>query len=262
MPDFMPVLLIAVILFVGLLIVFGGGLVSVPYGSHGQPSRYFPSDRTIDFNNFEVYYTSSEEKGGYVSGEVSNGVFAKEDKKIGFQVSRPDEVSEALLGLKVWNTNYYGRFIVLVNGKEVYAGYPPVGEKLISFDKSLLKDDNVLEVMAESSGWRIWAPTVYSFDLNTEIDYLGKKTKSFTFDLNEEETKYMTKARIVVFGDRTGVGSLKVRINGEEIYSGLTTAYQDFPTSILLTGNNTIDFSTEPNTTYRISSAQVIVFFD
>jgi hypothetical protein len=260
MPDFMPVLLIAVILFVGLLIVFGGDLVYAPSESHGN--RYFPSDRTIEFNNFEVYYTSSEERAGYVGGEVSNGIFAKEDKKIGFQVSRPDEVSEALLDLKVWNTNYYGRFIVLVNGKEVYEGYPPVGEKLISFDKSLLKDDNILEIMAESSGWRIWAPTVYSFDLNTEIDYLGKKTQSFTFDLNDQETKYMTKARIVVFGDRTGTGNLKVRINGEEIYSGLTTAYQDFPTSVLLTGNNTIDFSTEPNTTYRISSAQVIVFFE
>jgi hypothetical protein len=260
MPDFMPVLLIAVILFIGLLIVFGGGLVSVPYESQGH--HYFPSDRTIELNNFEVYYTSSEERAGYVEGEVSNGLFSKEDKKIGFQVSRPDDVSEALLDLRVWNTNFYGRFIILVNGKEVYEGYPPVGEKLISFDKSLLKNDNILEVMAESSGWRIWAPTLYSFDLNVNMDYLGKKTKSFTFDLSEEETKYMAKARIVVFGDRTGVGNLNVLINGVKTYSGLTTAYQDFPTSILLTGNNTVDFSTEPNTTYRISSAQVIVFFE
>jgi len=72
----------------------------------------------------------------------------------------------------------------------------------------------------------------------------------------------MEKARIVVFGDREGPGSLDVMINGVKVHSGITTVYKDFPTSVLKTGNNAIEFSTEPNTRYDISSAQVIVFFE
>ena len=258
MSSFLPVLIIALIIFIGLFLVFGGNFVYTP---SKEPSRYLPADRTIEFKNFEVYYTSSEEKIGYISGEVSNGLFLREDKKIGFQTKTPEEASEAFVELKVWSSNYYGRMAILVNGKEIYVDYPPIGEKLIGFDTSILKKDNILEVKAESSAWRIWAPTVYVFDLNADINYLGKRTKSFTFELSDIETEYMDKTRIVVFGERKGVGNLDVMINGVKIYSGVTTAYKDFPTSSLRTGNNTIEFSTEPNTRYDISSAQVIVIF-
>jgi ASC-1-like (ASCH) protein len=260
MPDFLPVLIIAIVCLVALLLVFGGGFISFPY-SRAYPSRYLPSDRTIEFNYFEVSYISGEENVGYVGGEVSNGVFATEEKRTGFNVLNPDEVSEALINLKVWNTNYYGRMIILVNGKEVYADYPPVGEKLIGFDPSVLKENNILEVKAENSGWKIWAPTVYAFDMDVKVDYLARKTKTFDFELTDLETEYMDKARIVVFGDRQGTGNLDIRINDVKVYEGITTVYKDFPVSVLKTGNNTIEFSTEPNTRYDISSAQIILFF-
>jgi len=258
MPHFLPVLIIAVICFVGLLLVFGGGFVST---QPEKPSHYLPSDRTIEFSNFEVYYTSSEEKAGYVGGQISNGVFAVERKRIGFQVTIPEEVSEAFIDLKVWNSNYYGKMVIWVNGKDVYVDYPPVGEKLIGFDKSVLEKDNILEIEAESSGWRIWAPTVYNFDSDVLINYLGKKTKSFTFELSDLEAQNINKARVTVFGDREGTGNLDILINGVKVYSGITTAYKDFSASVLRAGNNTIDFSTEPYTKYDISSAQVILIF-
>lgn len=258
MPDFLPVLIIAIIAFIGLLLVFSGGFVSTPT----TPSRYLPADRTIEFNSFEVSYVSSEAKVGYVSGEISNGVFGKEEKRIGFQVSDPDEAFEVFIDLSNQEANYYGKMIILVNGKEIYSDYPPVGEKLIGFDTNILQKDNILEVKAESSGWRIWAPTVYDFNINVIVNYFGKKTKRFNFELNDLETKYMNRARVVVFGDRKGVGNLNVFVNGVTVFSGVTTVYKDFPTSVLKTGNNTIEFSTEVNTTYDISSAQVIIFFE
>ena len=260
MPDFLPILIIGVICLIAFLIVFGGGIITA------TPSRtrsaYLPEDRTIELGSFSVYYTASEGKTGYVGGEVSNGIFSREEKRIGFSVSNPEEVSEAFIDLKVWQANYYGRFIILVNGKEVYADYPPVGEKLIGFDTSTLKKDNILEVKAESSGWRIWAPTVYSFDSDVVVNYLGKKTKSLNFELSKLETDNMEKARVVVFGERKGTGNLDIMINGVKIYSGITTLYKDFSVDNLKTGNNTIEFSTEANTTYDISSAQIIIFFE
>ncbi len=72
----------------------------------------------------------------------------------------------------------------------------------------------------------------------------------------------MDKARIIVFAEREGTGDLEIRINGVKIYSGITTVHKDFPISVLNTGDNTIEFSTEANTKYDVSSAQIIIFFE
>jgi len=259
MPDFLPVLLIAVIVFIALLIVFGGNVFEItPEREHNRLS----DQRIIELGGFSVYYTASEDKVGNVSGEISNGIFSKEEKRIGFAVSNPEDVSEAFIDLKVSQTNFYGRMIILVNGKEIYSDYPPVGEKLIGIDTSLLKKDNILEIKAESSGWRIWAPTIYDFSSVITVDYIGKKTKSFDFELSDLEFDNMVKARVVVFGNRLGPGNLNVLVNGVKVYSGVTTVYKDFSTDALREGNNTIDFYTEPNSTYDISTSQLIVFFE
>ncbi|NIO44603.1 MAG: hypothetical protein GTN36_03560 [Candidatus Aenigmarchaeota archaeon] len=261
MPHFLPILIIAIICLIAFLLVFGGGdLVFRP--SRTSTYRYLPADRTIEFKNFEISFTTGEEKVGYTKGEVSNGAFITEEKRVGFRVLDSFDVSEALINLRVWNTNYYGKLILLVNGEQVYAERPPVGENLIGFDTDILKENNILEVKAESSGWRIWAPTVYIFDSDVIVNYYGKKTKSFNFELSELETEYMERARIVVYADREGIGDLEVMINGVKVHSGITTIYKDFPTNVLRIGNNTIEFSTEPDTKYVISSAQVIVFFE
>jgi hypothetical protein len=254
----MPVLIIGVFLLVILLITFGGNLTVFTPTRYG----YLSSSRTISLgNNFTISYTTGEENVGSLSGEVSNGVFSKSDKTTGFQVSNLDDTSEGLIKLKIWNTNHYGNLIILVNGKEVYREYANVGERLISFDKSILKDDNVLEVKAESSGWMIWAPTVYIFDADVSIDYAGRKMQTFTFDLNNLEITNVNVGRILIFGTRTGDGNLNVRINGIQAFSGYTTVYSDFPTDILRVGNNTVELATEPNTSYEISSAQIILYF-
>ena len=259
MPDFLPILVAAVIIFIVLLLAFN---TDFAFTYDGTSSGSLPPDRTIDFNDFIVYYTASEVEAGFTDGTVSNGVFGGETKRIGFQVENPGEVTEAIIDLNISDTNYYGRIMILVNGNEVYADYPLVGEKLISFDRSILKENNVLEIIAETSGWRIWAPTVYKFDAKVVLNYVGRKSMRFTFDVNEKEKDYLDKARIVVFGNRTGIGGLNIMVNGVKIYSGVTTVYKDFATSVLRTGNNTIDFSTEPNTRYEISSAQVVLFFE
>ncbi|OGI12196.1 hypothetical protein A3K64_02585 [Candidatus Micrarchaeota archaeon RBG_16_36_9] len=256
MSDFMPVLVIAIILFVILLIVFNGGIVSIP----SRPSS-LPPDETVNFGSFKVSYTASQVNAADTKGGITNGLFSQNDARIGFIASNPDQVSKSFVDLKVSNTNFYGKMVIFVNGNEIYSDYPPVGEVLIGFDPSVLKENNVLDVASESSGWKIWAPTVYDFELGVKLDYSNKRNKAFTFELSDLEKKYMTKARIVVFGNRQGVGNLVVTVNGVIVANSVTTLYQDFATSNLRTGNNTIEFYTEPNTTYDISSAQLIVFF-
>jgi hypothetical protein len=260
MPEFVQVVAVAIVAFIFLLLAFNSSFDFSGISDSGN-TRYAP-DRTVEFNNFQVYYTASEDRTGHLEGEVSAGVFSSVDKRVGFQVANPNLASEAVIVLNTIDTNYYGKIIVLVNGKQVYADNAPIGEVAINFDRSLLSENNVVQVVAESSGWRIWAPTVYRFSMDVVINYYGRKSVDYIFNITDAEISRLQRARINVFGSRDGAGNLNINMNGVRIFSGVTTVYKDFATSILREGNNTIDFSTEPNTKYDITSAQVILFFD
>jgi len=257
MPEFVPILIAAVLCLIVLLMAFGGGLVSP------EQRVRLRSSRTIFLGqDFTITYSAGEKTVASLGGEVSRGVFSGiGDKTIDFQVPDIADVSEGMIKLKIWNTNHYGNLIISINGKEIYRGFPNIGEKIISFGGNILEPSNTLEIKAETSGWKFWAPTTYIFDLNVFVNYLGRKTKSFTFDISENEFINTNRARLLIFGAREGRGNINARLNGIEIYSGLTTVYTDFSVDALKVGNNTLDLSTEPNTTYNISSAQIVLFF-
>jgi hypothetical protein len=239
-----------------LLLAFGGGFVVST-----QKGTTLSGSRTIFLGqDFTVAYLAGEKKIANLKGEVSNGLFSTVDKRTEFTVETLGDVAEGLVKLNVEDSNYYGNLMIYVNGKEIYRGLPQ-NERTITFSKEFLGYDNEIEIKAESSGWKIWAPTVYLIDADVFVNYVGKKTQTFTFNLTDLDVTNVNRARLLIFGDREGVGSINARLNGVEVYSGLTTAYQDFSVDILKAGNNTLDLSTEPNTKYIISSVQIILFF-
>jgi hypothetical protein len=258
MPDFVPVLVAAVLLLIVLLVAFGGSMLFTP-----TRQGISPYSRTIVLGqDLVVMYTEGQKNITSLKGEVSQGLFGDTEQKIDFAVDDYNDASEGVIKLKIWNSNYYGNFIIMINGQEVYRGTPGIGEKTIVFDGSILKASNTIEVEAESSGWKIWAPTVYIFDADLTVNYIGKKTQSLNFDLTNKEVTNINRARLLVFGTRDfGTGDLTVKLNGREIYSGLTTIYTDFAIDDLKVGNNTLDLSTEKNTRYNIISVQVVLFF-
>jgi hypothetical protein len=256
MPDFVPVLIAAVLSLIVLLIAFEGSWLVSPQKGPG-----LSGSKTIFLGqNFVVAYLEGEKNVASVSGEVSNGIFSVSNKNTEFNIETLGDVSEGLIKLRVLDSNYYDSLTIYLNGQEVYRGVP-VGEKTITVDKSILKNDNILEIKAESSGWKIWAPTVYKIDADFFVNYLGKKTQSFMFDLTDLDVMNINNARLVMFGSKEGAGNIDASINGVEIYSGYVTAYQDFSPDLLRVGNNTLDLSTELDTKYDISSLQLILFF-
>ena len=188
-------------------------------------------------------------------------MFAGKDKSISFEIPNPSDATEGILKLNVENTNLYGAMIIRINGYEVYRDYPRIGRHTITFNGRNLTSNNVLDFIAESSGWKIWAPTVYVFDSDVSVDYIGRQTQTFSFNITNLELVNTGRARIVVFADRQGVGDIIIRVNGVEIYRGLTNVFTDFPVDILKEGDNIVEMSAEPNATYRVSSAQIIIFF-
>jgi len=257
MPDFVPVLVAAVLMLIVLLIVFGGSLL-VPTSPGGMKA----SSKTIVLGqDLVVMYVEVQSNVASLKGEVSQGLFGNIEQKTDFTVDNYKDASEGVIKLRIWNSNYYGAFIIKVNDKEVYRGVPKIGEQSIVFDGSILNFSNVIKIEAESSGWKIWAPTAYIFNADLSVNYLGKKTQSLSFDLTSIEAKNVNRARLLIFGTRNGAGNLVARINGREIFSGFTTVYTDFAIDNLRAGSNTLDLSTERNTIYNLSSVQIVLFF-
>lgn len=257
MPDFVPVLIAAVLMLIVLLIAFGGSML-IPTGPGGSKA----SSKTIVLGqDLVVMYVEGQKNVASLKGEVSQGLFGNTEQNIAFTVDNYKDASEGVIKLRIWNSNYYGAFIIKVNDKEVYRGVPAIGEQSIVFDGSILKANNTIEVEAESSGWKVWAPTIYIFNADLSVNYLGRKTQSLGFDLTTAEAKNVNRARLLIFGARNGPGNLIARINGREIFSGFTTVYTDFAIDNLKAGNNTLDLSTEKNTIYNLSSVQIVLFF-
>lgn len=254
MTDFIPVLAAAILSLMILILIFGNFLIFGDVTEGGKREILLGE-------SFEVTHSVAEEIVADVDGRVFNGLLTGEEQRKEFDLERYDEVSEALIRLKVLDSNYYGNMIIGLNGKEIFRD-APVGQKTISVDPELLKRGNFLDVKAEDSTWRLWAPTVYDFELDMDIIYEGKKSQTFEFNLSKEEIVHLNYARLLVFGNRDGTGKLIVRVNGNEVFTGRTTIQTNFDPEILHVGTNRLELSAEPNTEYDISSAKITLFFE
>ncbi len=118
-----------------------------------------------------------------------------------------------------------------------------------------------MSVDAENSGWKLWAPNVYVFNATVSANYIGKETQSLSFDLSGADITSAARARLIIFLSRSGPGDLLVSLNGRQIFSGVSTVYTDFAIDNLKVGENVLDLSTERNTVYSITSAQIVLFY-
>ncbi|MFQ6021069.1 MAG: hypothetical protein ACE5J4_03610 [Candidatus Aenigmatarchaeota archaeon] len=259
MPEFIPILITALVIMIVLLMVFGGVMVSVP-----SPEK-LPESRVILIgSDFSITYEIGDRRLSNLNGTVSKGIISGIDKSVAFDVPDLEDVKQGFVRFKINDTNLYGKLLFYINDKEVYADYPRKGiEYSFSFDPDILNsENNVWDVKAESSGWKIWAPTIYNFNANLFVSYLGKKTHDLIFDLNETEVENFKRAKLVMFGSRSGSGKIIVKLNGIEIYKGYMDVDQEFPESILKSGENRIHISSEADSKYDIDTAEIFLYFE
>jgi hypothetical protein len=277
MPEFVPVIVAALLLLATLLaFVQVAPEEKVPYQ---KPVKYviyeeeeFPeSEKVVSgfigrgegikhvviARNFVVSYFSGEQKILSMSNiTVANGLMNYMDRKISFDVGELESVERGKISIEVFNTNLYGPLIIYLNGKEIFSNYTPIGRYEIAFNISLLREkNNLLEIGCGSSGWKLWAPTMYILSLNLSVDKLQLKKRTYYFILGEE-VQSLTGSRLVFSIDkRKGEGNLIVRINGKEIYRGkdvsplIDFSWHDVA---LRKGENIIEFLVERNTEISI----------
>jgi hypothetical protein len=259
MTEFIPVLIAAVLLFVGLLLAFGAVTVPPPY----QPPPVEEPRHIILGEDFTVGYVRAEQELVNVSGTVSQGLLAAEDKRLAFELARPQDVTTARIYLHINDSNHYGPFVMILNGEEIYRGFPYPGDHTIELSKELLRERNELEISAGSSGWRFWAPTVYIFSAQIVIDWRPALEREFTFNLTGEDIAKAEGGRLVVYVEsRQGTGYLTVKLNDRVLYSGIRRSIvSSFPPERFRHGPNELELSAPAGTRYVIDLAKIIIFW-
>src|SRR3989338_8284969 len=109
------------------------------------------------------------------------------------------------LQLDVFSTNNYGNLIVIAkDGSQTRV----VVDKRLGVGKYTIPVDNdgTIEIRAASSGWRIWAPTIYNLKVGTDV--YTKKNWRQDFVLEPNITRVDLKLYFTGYA-----GKLKVRLN-------------------------------------------------
>ncbi len=262
MPEFVPILVVAILVFAALLITFGNIIVpqqpSAPPGNETVPII----EELVLGEDFVISGAAGEEKVTTVTGTVSRGLITGLDRSLSFEVPNIVSVSGGKIRLTVVNTNLYGPLLIGINGKNVYADYPRVGKHIVTFKRDVLDTFTTLEIKAGGSGWRFWAPTIYKFDAEFYVDYYGKLTELMNFDIDEDHFDNTTYAELSVdIGDSEGTGRLIVKANGFEVWRGHEDHTIRLLNEILDDGRNNVEVSSEANSRYEVKSVDIEIFY-
>lgn len=265
MPEFIPVLIAGVLVFAGLLLAFGGFVVT-PAGQPSGGGGAFPSEEIMRIplgGNFSVGYMAADVSVANISGNVSHGLLSGEDKTYSFVLSDPASATGGRIKLRVNETNLYGRLIIIINGNVIFNDYAPSGDTEIVFGSEILSTNNVIEVKAESSGWRFWAPTIYQFSASVTTSWRGALTKTFEFDLTSHDVALASKGRLAInVKRREGTGQLTAKLNDNLIYADVrTNIIKDFGVENFIIGTNKLELSAPSATRYSVESVEIILYF-
>ncbi|MDD5416987.1 MAG: hypothetical protein PHU12_03350 [Candidatus Aenigmarchaeota archaeon] len=251
MPDFIPVLVVAIICMLGLMMVFGGFITTTEEPS-SSVSEYQETRISLGTNFIVAEYKAGSEFVKLTSN-VSSGMFSKKEDSATFDVKKLSELKNGRVYLDVKDTNDYGSLIIEVNGNVVYNNVTPKGIREVKFDKNFMIDeDNVVTVKAGGSGWRIWAPTVYRVETRIFGDIYDSVKKTVDFNLS-----YIPgKPRLNLFiASKDGTGNLIVKINGFNIAKSKSNVFKDFDSAVLMEGTNYVEFTAESGSRFNIQSA-------
>jgi hypothetical protein len=162
--------------------------------------------KTIDLGNFNLTSPVQSVQHGYSGKRIFNGLLFGSDS---IKISAKDVSS---MEYKIDNTNGYGNLIVRVNDEIIFNEPALLG----SYELEINRPGNVtIEIATSSSGWRIWAPSLYDISNITVHSYVPA-AKSWGIelaanDLSRAELEIVTTQRL---------GSAKLKIGAKQIWSG------------------------------------------
>lgn len=204
--------------------------------------------RIIKFDNINTSYHAGEVLKTLSDRRIYNGLLFGSNK-VEMTVSIDTEKTVgAYLSFFVNKTNSYGDLIIKVNDILINDKKLLIGEHIFFLNKSILREKNIIEIFATSSGWKIWAPTVYELrNIKFVSQELFAKRSNYTFNVYDEEFKNLRKDKKAELSLdlRERKGKLKIDVNSNEIFKNEVEQSRKkiyFDQSILKRDVNEIEF--------------------
>lgn len=172
-------------------------------------SKLFLQDfRISSMKDTHVYNTTSK--------TVFNGLLFGSDM-IKYDINA-NNVENLDIKFDIVKTNGYAPLIIKVNGIVVSNKVYNLGQFTVSVDSSLISDYMTIEISAESSSWRIWAPTLYELaNVQFVVKSIASSSDEFTFSIPQEMIDSFSGGRIdIALSENIGV--LIAELNGKKLH--------------------------------------------
>ena len=150
---------------------------------------------------------------------VSKTVIKDNYKNVLFSIDNPSDLRSAKIALMI--TESKGNILIKLNGYQIYEGRLTAADMPLTLPKEYIKEKNVLDLSAESPGWKIFSSNYYLIkDFNLIKETTTKKTKasrSFSVDTTDNTIK---KASLEYFinCNKASKGELTITLNGKQMF--------------------------------------------
>ncbi len=263
--EFVYFLVVGLIILAVMLAVFGlnvqGGFGTCKTCTRPgqQPIDIIEVVKVFNITQFRASNLLENTETDRLDKVVFNGLLFGEDK-IRYDLSKTN-LQDVRIHFHVKSTNYYGRLIIRVNDQTIEARPFDPGDYTITVPAQLISDHMVIEIAAESSAWRIWAPDIYMLE-DTSITFTSyfSESSQFLFYLGEEYQALEFAKVDLVFSEN--VGTLFVDINGRTIWASPVADVQSIviEKSNLRLGDNVIKFRADKDSRFSGRGAIVVVY--
>ncbi|MBR9681323.1 MAG: hypothetical protein GOV00_00830 [Candidatus Altiarchaeota archaeon] len=269
-----------IIISVGLLLVLLAGFL--PGGTNVRRNEILLLSQDVgnigsgDFTYKHISLTSNLVLAKGVEGtplitqsgtiEVAKGLLTTQEHTVRFSVPTEtiNDLDSATILLTIENTNRYGPLMITVNGEEIFKEVPEENSLEIKIPLNILETENSIRISAGSSGWKIWAPTVYELSELKVVESLAtNEMQSFQFSIEKDDLEDFYLGRVYVGSMQPQIaGELTIILNNENVvYRGMpgTGAFMTtFASGIK--EENSIEFKLLEEGYYEMKNVEVIIF--
>ncbi|MCX6818386.1 MAG: hypothetical protein NT129_00100 [Candidatus Aenigmarchaeota archaeon] len=273
--EFIMFLTAGLVILVVMLILFGGGIPftqTYRFGSGSGMGISHSVNGTIlvgpeDVNaitRYSIDINTSYTKGETVHEAEGKGLFNGllfGSNSIKYQLNS-NGIENLAIVFEIIKTNNYAPLIIKVNDKIAEKKNFALGKYTVTADKAMLTDDITVELFADSSSWKIWAPAVYELD-NIKIieNSYSYKPNEFKFVVKEDEYRTFSEGRIDLQLDNNA-GNLIAELNDNPVYADTVSNYQSlkFTKNELRIGENVLQLKADVNSVFS-GKAKMIIFY-
>ncbi len=253
-------------LFAGLFIllmlfVFFGGPRIEPYTPLENGSTGEFNWKIIELGDVALEEQKVEKK-EILDGlfKIRNGIFSgKPPYKRRFEVEKYilENLDNATLSFTVKDTNNYGKLYVILNNETLVKKSAPLGKYTLNMAPI---EENYLEFKAGSSGWKIWAPTVYIIsNLSIETDYSFKEIPRYEFFISEYIYKNFYECKLQ-FDFIESNEKFNISLNNQTEYNGIPDSRVNvIKLKNIKEGKNLISFSSDGKV--KLENAKLKLFY-